>query len=189
MCRPPRLPPAARPAKPPVSASTASTDARSTMPPVRASVCSYDFSYVAFVARASAVPEVREAYGWKAVLWSASYCAVSAGGAPLEVLKRYIEGQKRPEEGRPCPEAWWWTPACYERGGGLLFFGQGATWLLVQQIKSATCLQRASGDPLGTAVATPGESARDVRCSARCLRTRRAQLPYLSLAASSEASW
>ena len=37
-----------------VRASTASTGARSTMPPVRASVCSHDFSYVAFVARASA---------------------------------------------------------------------------------------------------------------------------------------
>lgn len=42
-------------------------------------------------------PEVREAYGGKAVLWSASYCVVSAGGAPLGVLKRYIEGQQRPE--------------------------------------------------------------------------------------------
>ena len=30
------------------------------------------------------------------VLWSLSYCAVSVGGAPLEVLKRYIEQQDRP---------------------------------------------------------------------------------------------
>lgn len=42
-------------------------------------------------------PAVRGAYGGKAVLWSASYCVVSAGGAPLGVLKGYIEGQKRPE--------------------------------------------------------------------------------------------
>lgn len=42
-------------------------------------------------------PVVRGAYGGKAVLWSPSYCVVSAGGAPLAVLKGYIEGQKRPE--------------------------------------------------------------------------------------------
>ena len=30
------------------------------------------------------------------VLWSLSYCAISVGGAPLEVLKRYIEQQDRP---------------------------------------------------------------------------------------------
>lgn len=30
------------------------------------------------------------------VLWSRSYCALSVGGAPLEVLKRYIEQQDRP---------------------------------------------------------------------------------------------
>lgn len=30
------------------------------------------------------------------VLWSQSYCAISVGGAPLEVLKRYIEQQDRP---------------------------------------------------------------------------------------------
>ncbi len=42
-------------------------------------------------------PAVRGAYGGKAELWSPSYCVVSAGGAPLAVLKGYIEGQKRPE--------------------------------------------------------------------------------------------
>lgn len=30
------------------------------------------------------------------VLWSRSYCAISVGAAPLEVLKRYIEQQDRP---------------------------------------------------------------------------------------------
>ena len=30
------------------------------------------------------------------VLWSRSYCAISVGGAPLEVVKRYIEQQERP---------------------------------------------------------------------------------------------
>jgi putative transposase len=42
-------------------------------------------------------PAVRAAYGDKAVLWSPSYCVVSAEGAPLGVLKRYIEGQQRRE--------------------------------------------------------------------------------------------
>ena len=30
-------------------------------------------------------------------LWSPSYFAASCGGAPLEVLKRYIENQRRPK--------------------------------------------------------------------------------------------
>lgn len=30
---------------------------------------------------------------WKPVFWSRSYCLLSCGGAPLEVLKRYIENQ------------------------------------------------------------------------------------------------
>jgi putative transposase len=30
------------------------------------------------------------------VLWSRSYCAISVGGAPLDVLKRYIELQDAP---------------------------------------------------------------------------------------------
>lgn len=30
---------------------------------------------------------------WKPVLWSRAYCIVSAGGAPLSVLKQYIENQ------------------------------------------------------------------------------------------------
>jgi putative transposase len=29
----------------------------------------------------------------KPVLWSRSYCVISAGGAPLEILKRYIDNQ------------------------------------------------------------------------------------------------
>ena len=32
---------------------------------------------------------------WKPVLWSASYCVISAGGAPLEVIKKYIQNQSR----------------------------------------------------------------------------------------------
>ena len=33
---------------------------------------------------------------WKGVLWSPSYFAGSVGGAPLAVLKQYIEQQDRP---------------------------------------------------------------------------------------------
>jgi Transposase and inactivated derivatives len=30
---------------------------------------------------------------WKEYFWSRSYCLLTAGGAPLEILKKYIEGQ------------------------------------------------------------------------------------------------
>lgn len=32
----------------------------------------------------------------KPVLWSRSYCIVSCGGAPLSIIKQYIEHQERP---------------------------------------------------------------------------------------------
>ncbi|PAV01343.1 hypothetical protein CBG25_17180 [Arsenophonus sp. ENCA] len=35
---------------------------------------------------------------WKPVLWTRAYCLITAGGAPLEVLKSYIEKQERPEK-------------------------------------------------------------------------------------------
>jgi putative transposase len=35
------------------------------------------------------------AFYTEAVLWSSSYCAISVGGAPLEVLKTFIEQQDR----------------------------------------------------------------------------------------------
>jgi putative transposase len=41
----------------------------------------------------SEFPGLRGAYRGKAVLWSPSYFLVSAGGAPLDVLKTYIEHQ------------------------------------------------------------------------------------------------
>ena len=34
-------------------------------------------------------------YLWKSAFWTQSYCLISTGGAPLEVLKRYIESQGR----------------------------------------------------------------------------------------------
>jgi len=38
---------------------------------------------------------------WKPVLWSGSYAILTAGGAPLEVLKRYIQGQRKPADQSP----------------------------------------------------------------------------------------
>ncbi len=34
---------------------------------------------------------------WKSVFWTGAYCVISAGGAPLEVLKTYIQNQDEPE--------------------------------------------------------------------------------------------
>jgi putative transposase len=36
---------------------------------------------------------VRRFY-WKPVFWSRTYCLITCGGAPLSVLKQYIENQK-----------------------------------------------------------------------------------------------
>lgn len=41
-------------------------------------------------------PELRKHY-WGATLWSRSYFAASVGGAPLDVLRQYIEQQASPE--------------------------------------------------------------------------------------------
>ncbi len=35
-------------------------------------------------------------YYWKPVLWSRAYCLLTAGGAPIEKLREYIENQDRP---------------------------------------------------------------------------------------------
>ncbi len=34
---------------------------------------------------------------WKGVLWSPSYFAGSCGGAPIEIIKKYIEQQDTPD--------------------------------------------------------------------------------------------
>lgn len=34
----------------------------------------------------------------KPVLWSGSYCILSTGGAPIEVIKRYLQSQNSPSE-------------------------------------------------------------------------------------------
>ena len=38
---------------------------------------------------------------WGKHLWSPSYCAVSCGGAPLNVIKQYIQNQQKPA----CPKS------------------------------------------------------------------------------------
>ncbi|HHP7231604.1 MAG TPA: IS200/IS605 family transposase [Xenococcaceae cyanobacterium] len=40
-------------------------------------------------------PELKKSY-WKGGLWSPSYFATSCGGAPLSIIKQYIEQQTRP---------------------------------------------------------------------------------------------
>ena len=38
---------------------------------------------------------------WKGVLWSPSYFAASCGGAPIGIIKQYIEQQQTPQPIRP----------------------------------------------------------------------------------------
>jgi putative transposase len=35
---------------------------------------------------------------WKPVFWTSAYCVVSAGGAPLDTIKKYIQSQNEPED-------------------------------------------------------------------------------------------
>jgi len=37
---------------------------------------------------------------WVQHFWSPSYCVVSVGGAPIDVVREYIENQRRPTEER-----------------------------------------------------------------------------------------
>lgn len=41
-------------------------------------------------------PDIRKRY-WKGVLWSPSYFAASCGGAPIAIVRQYIEQQKTPD--------------------------------------------------------------------------------------------
>ena len=43
--------------------------------------------------RAAALPEVERKL-WGPHFWSPSYCAVSCGGAPLEIVKQYVQKQR-----------------------------------------------------------------------------------------------
>ena len=44
-------------------------------------------------------PEIRNKL-WKEYFWSRSYCLITAGGAPLEILKEYIRTQGEDYDGR-----------------------------------------------------------------------------------------
>lgn len=37
-------------------------------------------------------PEIKK-YLWKEYFWSRSYCLLTTGGAPIEIIKQYIESQ------------------------------------------------------------------------------------------------
>ena len=41
------------------------------------------------------LPDIRDRY-WKGVLWSPSYFASSCGGAPISIIRQYIEQQQTP---------------------------------------------------------------------------------------------
>lgn len=41
-------------------------------------------------------PDIAGHY-WKDQLWSPSYFAASCGGAPLSIIKAYVDGQQRPD--------------------------------------------------------------------------------------------
>jgi len=41
-------------------------------------------------------PDVVQHY-WKEMLWNPSYFAASCGGAPLSIIKQYVEDQQRPQ--------------------------------------------------------------------------------------------
>lgn len=44
-------------------------------------------------------PEVRRIL-WGDAFWSPSYCVVSCGGAPIDIVKAYVENQNSPERDR-----------------------------------------------------------------------------------------
>ncbi len=42
-------------------------------------------------------PEELHKHYWKPVLWTRAYCLITAGGAPLDILKEYIRNQDKPK--------------------------------------------------------------------------------------------
>lgn len=47
-------------------------------------------------------PDIAARY-WRGILWSPSYFAASAGGAPLEIVKQYVENQRALPASYPSP--------------------------------------------------------------------------------------
>ena|GEM_PF-128361 len=50
-----------------------------------------------YILRQEFWPEIKKKL-WGDHFWSPSYCVVSCGGAPLEVVKAYVESQRKPSE-------------------------------------------------------------------------------------------
>ena len=46
-------------------------------------------------------PDIRTRY-WKGMLWSPSYFASSCGGAPISIVRQYIQQQKTPNDIHDC---------------------------------------------------------------------------------------
>lgn len=70
--------------------------------------------------RAANLPEVNRKL-WGEHFWSPSYCAVSCGGAPLDVVKKYIQAQSHDgasSEGPLLPHLKEGVSAADERKGG-----------------------------------------------------------------------
>ena len=44
-------------------------------------------------------PSIKEKL-WKEAFWSRSFCLISVGGAPLEIVRKYIESQGEKSNGR-----------------------------------------------------------------------------------------
>ena len=64
--------------------------------------------------------QLNRVYRGKPMFWSRSCCIISCGGAPLSILKQYIEQQKAPDQfalraTRASPPAW----RCRAEGGAL----------------------------------------------------------------------
>lgn len=45
-------------------------------------------------------PEIKK-YLWKEFFWSRSFCLITTGGAPIEIIKKYIESQGEKNDYRP----------------------------------------------------------------------------------------
>lgn len=48
-----------------------------------------------YVLRKKYLPELKKKL-WGGHLWSPSYCVVSCGGAPLDIVKEYVKNQRKP---------------------------------------------------------------------------------------------
>jgi putative transposase len=79
------------------SGETDPVHARLDMPPkVRPSDLIHRLKTVSSRRLRSEFPALRVAYRGKPVLWAPRYGLLSAGGAPIDLIRRYLENQERP---------------------------------------------------------------------------------------------